>query len=153
MLELIKLILGFKLKTLFIAKTNNSYIQFFRYFFVGGISTVVDWAALWFCYDVLDIFKYLSVAIGFCIGLVVNYVLSDKFVFNDVSKDKSTTQKFSIYLVTGLMGLGFTEIFMLIFDGLLNIHYMVSKVITTAIVFIWNFGSKKIALYRKRDKK
>ena len=149
--ELIRLIKHKKIKALFMAKTHNTFIQFFRYLFVGGFASVVDWLALWFFYEKASIYEYVSIAMAFVCGLMANYILSSHFVFTGIAKDKKHTTKFPVYFTTGLIGLGFTELFMLLFDGVLGIHYMVSKIITTAVVFIWNFGSKKILLYRKRD--
>jgi putative flippase GtrA len=34
-----------------------------------------------------------------------------------------------------------------------GIHYLVSKVITTVLVFIWNFIAKKTILFSKADEK
>ena len=149
--ELIRLIKHRKIKALFMAKTHNTFIQFFRYLFVGGFASVVDWGALWLFYDILGIWEYLSIALAFLSGLFVNYILSNHFVFTGIAKDKKHTSKFPVYFVTGVIGLVFTELFMLLFDGVFGMHYMTAKIITTAVVFIWNFGSKKIILYRKRD--
>lgn len=150
--ELIRLIKQRKFKALFMEKNDDSFVQFFRYLFVGGLASVVDWTALWFFYDIVNIYKYISIALAFACGLLVNYIFSSLFVFTDVETGSRTSQ-FTIYLTTGLMGLGWTELFMLLFDEVLGIHYMVSKIITTAIVLLWNFGSKKILLYRKRGNK
>ena len=133
------------------AKTHNTFIQFFRYLFVGGFASVVDWGALWLFYDILGIWEYIAIALAFLSGLFVNYILSNHFVFTGIAKDKKHTSKFPVYFVTGVIGLVFTELFMLLFDGVFGMHYMLAKIITTAVVFIWNFGSKKIILYRKRD--
>ncbi len=156
--ELFRLIKHRKIKALFMAKTHNTFIQFFRYLFVGGLASVVDWGVLWLLYDKLSAFRalgefdeYVSIAIAFLCGLFVNYILSNNFVFTGINKHKKHSSKFPVYFITGVIGLLFTELFMLLFDGVLGIHYMTAKIITTAIVFLWNFGSKKIILYRKRD--
>lgn len=149
--ELIKLIRHRKIKALFMAKTHNTFIQFFRYIFVGILTNAIDWVALWFLYQKLNVYEYLSVALAFLLGLAANYILSTKMVFVGIAKNKKHTEKIPVYFFVAVLGLVLTEVFMLLFDGLLGIHYMVSKILTTVIVFIWNFGSKKIILYRKHD--
>ncbi len=149
--ELIRLVKHGKIKALFMAKTHNTFIQFFRYLFVGGLSSVVDMSFLWFFYQKLGIFEYYSVAMAFLCGLFTNYILSSHFVFVGIAKDKKHHVKFPVYLCVGLIGLMLTELLMLLFDGVFGIHYMLAKILTTATVFVWNFGSKKIILYRKRD--
>ncbi len=151
MKELIRLIRHKKIKALFMAKTHNTFIQFFRYLFVGGFASVVDWTALWLFYDIIGIQHYISIALAFLCGLFVNYILSANFVFTGIAKDQNHSTKFSVYFTTGVIGLVLTEIFMLLFENVFSIHYMAAKIITTALVFGWNFGSKKIVLYRKRD--
>lgn len=152
MKEFFRLISHRKFKALFAAKTHNPYIQFFRYVFVGGFASVADWTALYVFYDLLDINEYVAIAISFLFGLFVNYILSKHFVFTDVDVQKRRGQ-FSVYFITGVIGLLMTEALMLVFSRLLDIHYMPSKIITTVLVFFWNFGSKKIILSGKRDKK
>ncbi len=149
MKELWMLIKSFNLHCLFKSPTNNPFVQFFRYIFVGGIATVVDWGIFYFLQTTFPKTLYVSAAISFCSGLFVNYILSKLLVFTHCPI-KSRLVEFLIYLVTGLVGLGLTEIILLMLIDGLNIHFMISKVTATVIVFIWNFGSKKILLYRKR---
>lgn len=149
--ELIRLIRHHKIKAIFTAKTDNTFIQFIRYVPIGIISSLADWVSLWLLYDKLNVHKYLSVAIAFLIGLLVNFVLSSTFVFTGNKKGNRRTADFSVYFITGFIGLVMTEVLMLLLDGALDIHYMAAKIITTVLVFGWNFGSKKIILSRKRD--
>lgn len=151
MKELLRLIRHRKIKALFMAKTHNTFIQFFRYLFVGGIASVIDWGTLWLCYDIIGIQEYISIALAFLCGLFVNYILSIHFVFTGIAKGQNHSTKFSVYFTTGVIGLVLTELFMALFTKALSIHYMIAKIITTILVFGWNFGSKKIILYRKRD--
>ena len=153
MKEIFELIRERKFKALFYKPTDNTLLQFLRYLFAGGGATVADWSVLYILRSLLSVQLYVSVAIAFCFGLCINYVLSKLFVFNGVSKKAGRTAEISVYLVTGLIGLGFTEGLMFVFCDLLNIYYMPSKIVTTALVLAWNFGSKKFILYREREKK
>lgn len=138
-------------KKIFIEKTDKLSLQFFRYFFVGGASTVVDWTALWLLHDKFSFNVYLATAISFGFGLITNYILSELFVFKGSPSHKSRFFGIIVYLATGLVGLLFTESIMYLLLSILNFNYMIAKIIATAVVFVWNFGSKKFILYRKRD--
>ena len=46
MREFFSLLFHGRMKALFLEPTTNSFIQFFRYLFVGGLATVVDWVLL-----------------------------------------------------------------------------------------------------------
>lgn len=151
MKEFFKLLINFNLKALFKDDTENIYVQFFRYIIVGGIATVVDWSVLEVFYTVLGIGIYFSAAIGFAFGLVTNYLLSKFFAFRGTPTDKSVAGEMLVFLITGLIGLGLTEGIIWVMTAKFNLHHLISKAAATAVVLLWNFGSKKILLYRKRS--
>lgn len=131
-------------------KTNNSFIQFIRYFFVGGIAAVVNIGSLFIFTDLFDINYIISNIFAFILGLITNYCLSKKFVFtNDNSMNK--VFEFITYAVIGVLGLGIDTLMLWIFTNKFKIYYMISKIISTMITFIWNFVARKL-LYKIFDK-
>ena len=56
----------------------------------------------------------------------------------------------AVFALIGLIGLGLTELLMWLFAGRAGLHYLPSKLLTTALVFIWNFAAKKLLLFRNR---
>ena len=146
MKELFSYIFSFNIKKLFKEKTDNTFIQFFRYLFVGGISAVVNIGMLYVFTDVCHLHYILSNVFSFTLGLIVNYLLSKKFVFQgDVSINKA--KEFLIYAVIGIIGLGLDTLLIWLFTDVGSIYYMISKLISTLIVLIWNFGARKL-LYK-----
>ena len=51
--------------------------------------------------------------------------------------------EFIIYTIIGVIGLGLDTLFIWICTDKLNIFYMLSKIISTGLVFIWNFFGRK----------
>ena len=123
----------------------KTIIQFIRYIFVGGAAFVADAAALWILEKAMH--YLLATALAFVIGLVVNFTLSKKFVFTDAQHNKA--KEFTVYALIGVAGLGITELLMYIFTDKLGIYFMLSKIVTAAMVLIWNFTARKIILYRR----
>jgi putative flippase GtrA len=71
-----------------------------------------------------------------------------KFVFtrrDDISKKK----EFIVFLILSIVGLLINQAMMWIMVDKLLIYYMISKIIVTGIVMIWNFISRKIFLEKK----
>lgn len=134
------------MQRLFKGKTNNIWIQLVRYFFVGGCAFVIDISLLFFFTEYIGIHYLISAAIAFLVGLTVNYFISVRWVF-----DKRIIQnrlfEFTVFLGIGLIGLGLNELFLWILTDLLFLYYLVSKIITTAIVCLWNFFARKIILF------
>ncbi len=153
MRELFKYLLNFNFAALFKDKTHNGYIQFFRYIFVGGIATVVDWTVLELLFVLHHDGLYFSTAIGFLCGLTVNFLLSKFFVFKGTPSNKHVAWDVFVYIATGVVGLGFTELIMWLVSEHWHTHHIFAKAIATVLVLLWNFGSKKLILYRKRTDK
>ena len=135
-----------KFSELFMAKTDNMILQFIRYSFVGGIAAIVNIGMLYVFTDICHIYYLISSAISFILGLLVNYILSKQFVFQE-EISISKTKEFLIYAIIGVLGLGIDTLLLGLFTSIVGIYYMISKIFSTMIVFIWNFTSRKI-LYK-----
>ena len=124
-------------------KTDNLIIQFIRYFFVGGIAAVVNILLLYIFTEIFNINYVISNIMAFVFGLIVNYSLSKKFVF---TKDNSINKvfEFLMYTIIGVLGLGIDTFILWLFTDKFKIYYMLSKVISTMITFIWNFIARKL---------
>lgn len=133
---------------LFKEKTDNTFIQFFRYCFVGGLAFLVDYGLLYLLSDKFGLHYLLSASIAFIAGLVVNYLISTFWVFSE-SKYQDKRKEFAIFAIIGVIGLGLTEGLMWLFTDLAGMHYMLSKLITAALVLLWNFIARKVILFTK----
>ena len=133
---------------LFKEKTDNTFIQFFRYCFVGGLAFLVDYGLLYLLSDKCGLHYLLSASIAFIAGLVVNYLISTFWVFSE-SKYEDKRKEFAIFAIIGVIGLGLTEGLMWLFTDLAGLHYMLSKLITAALVLLWNFIARKVILFTK----
>lgn len=136
---------------LFIKETTNVKLQFLRYVFVGGFAAVINIGSLFIFKEVFNLQYLLANIVGFILGLVVNYMLSRVLVF---SKEKTNNQifEFVTYAVIGVIGLGLDTCLMWFGTSIVGIYYLLTKIISTGIVFIWNFFARKI-LYIILDKR
>ena len=133
----------------FIIRTDNWFIQLFRYCFVGGFAFLVDYGLLVLLTEVCGLHYLVSATISFIAGLVVNYLLSTSWVFRK-SKLENKWAEFAIFAIIGVVGLLLNNLLLYLFTDLARIHYMISKLLTTALVMIWNFGARKIILFNKK---
>jgi len=95
----------------------------------------------------------ISVAAGFIIGLAVNFILSNIFVFNDAEqKEKGKTAgAFLIYAAVGVIGFGLTEVLTLLGTMIIGdegLWYLALTVVVKGIVLIWNYIGRKIFVYK-----
>ena len=149
MKEFFELLKKFDFKGIFITPTKNGFLQFFRYVFVGGIATIVDWGVLFVLTDFAQIYHLISAIISFIAGLVVNFILSKLLVFKASKARVNAFMEFVSYAIIGVIGLGITELIMFLLTDKWTLHYMISKVIATIVVLAWNYIARKKIIYKK----
>lgn len=137
-----------KIQSVFKGKTNNTLLQLFRYTFVGGVAFLVDLGTLFFLTEYFNIHYLVSAGIAFIFGLTINYLISVVWVFNSRAVENRVLE-FLLFTLIGLVGLVLNELFLWILTDMLVIYYLLSKVISTFIVYFWNFFARKIVLFRK----
>ena len=135
-----------KLSTLFEGKPDTFVGQLFRYGVVGGVSFIVDYGSLWLLTEKAGLPYLWSAAIAFILGLTCNYILSTRWVFG-ASKMKSAWVEFAAFALIGVIGLGLNELIMYAFTDGFGFHYMISKIVSTVIVFFWNFLARRFLVF------
>ncbi len=133
------------------------FYEIVRFALVGVIAAMFDLST---CY----IFQFLilpqswpdialtivSVTFGFMVGVLVNYICSVYMVFKSTTnKDKSRTAygRFLFVLLASVglfMGYGFQYLF---FD-FIGLGYLLSFVLRTLIVLVWNYLSRKFFIFK-----
>ena len=103
--------------------------------------------ALWLLADVAHVHYLLSAALAFLMGLTVNYLLSTCWVF-DKSRISNVWAEFAVFALIGVVGLGLNELIIYLCTGVWGMWVMLSKIISTGIVFFWNFFARKYILFR-----
>lgn len=127
---------------------KNLINQIIKFGIVGVLAFLIDYVLLFALVEYLGMYYLISSAISFTVSVVFNYICSMKFVFtrrDDISKKK----EFIVFLILSIVGLLINQAMMWIMVDKLLIYYMISKIIVTGIVMIWNFISRKIFLEKK----
>lgn len=135
---------------LFKDETENTLIQLFRYGFVGGAAFLVDYGVLVLLTEVFGMHYLLSATISFILGLITNYLLSVVWVFNNRTLGNRWAE-FAVFAIIGVIGLGLNALIMYVCTDKMGIHYMISKIISTVIVFFWNFFARKVILFKAKS--
>ena len=133
---------------LFKQRTDNIFIQLFRYVFVGGTAFVVDFFFLYFFSDICGIYYLHSGVFSFIISVLVNYLMSTKWVFNQDNIDNKVVE-FNLFLIISTIGLVSTEILLWLFTDVFGLYYLISKIMAAIIVLFWNFIARRVMFYGK----
>ena len=132
-----------------LTKKTSVIHELIYYILAGGISFLLDFFLLYIFTAFFNFPYWISAAFGFMAGLVLNYMLSVRFIFTEhVLKNRPA--EFSVFALIGIIGLGFNELFIWFFTAVCNNYYLISKIYTAIIVFFWNFSGRKLLLFRKK---
>ena len=124
--------------------------QIFRFLFVGGTAFILDFGVLWFLTEVGGINYLLSNVLSFAISTIYNYILSVMWVF-DVQNSRGKKRNFIFFVLLSIVGLGINQLIMFVSVEMININYLLAKIIATIIVMIFNFVTRKMFLERGKQ--
>ncbi len=140
---------------------KHLFEQIVKFGLVGVVATLIDFGLYTGC-NLLGVPYLISGFIGFAVSLIFNYVLSMKFVFEH-RDDISRRQEFVMFLLLSMVGLLLNEVFLYIgmdliygnapaLQNMMNktLAQTVVKILTTALVMIYNFISRKVFLEKRK---
>ncbi|MDE6744254.1 MAG: GtrA family protein [Lachnospiraceae bacterium] len=148
---------------------NKLLEQIIKFGLVGALCFVIDFAVT-MGLTVFGINHLTAAFFGFVISVIVNYLLSFKFVFQR-KEHFDRRKEFVIFLVLSIIGLGINEILIYLsvdilyeqvilpdqnswLNRLLTYELAVAagKVFATGVVMVYNFVTRKIFLEQKETK-
>lgn len=126
--------------------SSETATQATKYLIVGGICTLLDFALLFFFAHFFGINYIVSSVFSFMAAVVLNYFLCISWIFK-VRVIENRHHEFFYYVVISAVGLAINTLFIWGLTQFLGIHFMLSKVAATFIIFAWNFGARKYFLH------
>ncbi len=140
-------------------KKDSRLGEVIRFAVTGGICTLIEWGLFALLEKVFGegTDSLIPTAIAFLISTVVNYLICYHWVFKG-AKDSGDLAKAGFF-VTSLIGLGLNALLMLLFRAvfgeekpllsvfgfvLKTVH--VNKALSTLLVMVWNYFTKKAIL-------
>lgn len=131
---------------LFVAKTENGILQFFRYGLVATLALIIDLGVLVLLVEIIKLNYLIAASISFGLGLIANYLLSVYWVFHS-SKFDDRKREFLLFSAIGLIGLVLNDVSIWFFTARIGLFYVASKLISVIIVFFWNFFMRKCLIF------
>ena len=123
--------------------------ELFLYLIVGVIATISEWGVFYLTDDIFNIHYMFATIIAYILSTFVNWIVGRLIVFKNT--DKSIFfELFSVYMAS-IIGLLLNLLIMWFAVGFFGIQEMISKIIATCLVFIWNFLIRKLFIYKKNN--
>lgn len=130
------------------AKCPPVLLQMIKYGMVSTIALIVDLGLLYLLTEACGINYLISASLSFICGLVVNYSLSIVFVFKKSKFNRRN--EFIAYTIIGIAGLLLNDLIIYLLV-LINVWYMAAKLVSTVVVFFFNFFLRK-SLYKNNTR-
>lgn len=120
--------------------------EFLRYFGASFIAMCAD-VGLLKAGLALDLHYEIAATLGFVAGLAIAYQLSVMWVFERRSLTNHSAE-FVLFALVGMAGLGLTELMMWLMVERVGAGAMAAKAVALPCVFLFNFGVRKVLLFR-----
>lgn len=130
---------------------HPKYIRFIRYSLVGCSTLLLDLGLLFFFIDTLKWPSVFAAAVSFFVAVSLNYSISRAWIFR--GSEKPELSRMSGFLLISLVGLGIVSGGMYIFNSLLEIHYLVSRLLVASLTGFWNYLINLYINFRVAGKK
>jgi len=119
--------------------------QFTTFTGVGAIGTAAHYVVLITLVAQASADPVVASGIGAAVGMVVNYLLNYNLTFRSKKKH---VEAFSKFIAVAGAGMGLNLLAMAACVDLLRLHYLVSQVLATSLVLLWNFGANRLWTFK-----
>lgn len=122
--------------------TTNLVMQILKFAIVGVVATIIDFLFLYMFKEFCHLPVVLANTLSFVISVIYNYFASIHWVFV-VDEKKDKRKQFTLFILFSVIGLLLNDLIVWFGADIFHIHYLISKVIATAFVMIFNFVTRK----------
>lgn len=112
---------------------------------VGVIAFAIDYGLMVLLTELAGLNYLVSATFAFVVAVIFNYCASMRYVFSH-KEGMSRHKEFVIFVTLSIIGLLFNDVLMWLCTGVMGISYLISKLIATVIVTVYNFVTRKIFL-------
>ena len=128
------------------------YRSIILYVVFGAMTTLVNMAAYWLCFDVIGIPNVPSTVIAWVLAVSFAFVTNKLWVFDSKSWDAQTLKHeiptfFGARLLTGLLDVRI----MYVTVDVMGWNGMVWKLVSNVIVIILNYIASRLVIFKKRE--
>ena len=115
---------------------RETITKFGRFAIIGVVATAVQYAFLIVLVRQLLISPVVASDIGFVVSAVLNYLLNYHVTFRST---RAHTESGPRFVMVAALGLLLNSIIMHVGTELVGLHHLLSQVVATGAVAVWNF--------------
>jgi putative flippase GtrA len=120
-------------------------MRFIKFLGVGGAATLIQYGILIGMVELFQSSALVGSTVGYIVSGIFNYTLNYYFTFTSTAKHGHAASRF---IVVAAVGLALNSSLVFLLTDLLSVYYIVSQIVATGVVVIWNFIAHKHWTYR-----
>ncbi len=133
------------LQAYYIGMTSGLRRQILTFAVIGVVATAVQYLLLVTLVESFGINPVLGSIIGFTVSALLSYRLNHFLTFGGTALHSTALPRF---LIVAAIGLGLNTSVMVFFYTIIGVHYLISQVAATVIVFLWSFTGNRLWSFR-----
>jgi putative flippase GtrA len=115
--------------------------RLYRFVLAGGAATLTTYLVLIAGVEAFNLPAVAASALGYALGIVVNYVLNYRFTFNARQRHTSVFPKFLAVMLIGMLA---NAAIMAAGVELLGLHYVLAQFLAIAVVLSWSYTANRL---------
>ena len=123
-------------------------VEFSIYLLVGVCAAIGHYGVLIALTELLAFDPVYASAIGFLVAGTISYVLNYRFTFKSTRRHAEALPIFCFVVAVAFV-INFLS--MLLLTRIIEIYYIVSQIISTGIVLIWQYSANRLWTFRSRE--
>lgn len=137
-----------------IKKLIKKYEELIKYFIIGVITTIINYAIFAVLSSVVNIDMHVSNIIAWIVSVIFAYFTNKLFVFESKSFKLNVMGKEILsFGAARVFSLLLEELILYIFVNLLNMNQLIIKLIANIVVMIVNYILSKFIIFKKPKEK
>ena len=112
---------------------------------IGLIATLLQYLILILLVQLFSIKPVYASTIGYFSSALLSYYLNYVFTFSSSAKHHIAVTKFFVVVA---IGMSLNAVMMYLLTEKLSVFYIVAQVMTTGVVFIWNFIGSRLWAFK-----
>lgn len=123
---------------------TKSMREMFRFAISGGVCILIEYGCMIVLKEAFQAHYLIAAGAGFLLSVAFNYLLCVRWVFTDTRSAGRKAQ--ALFLITSLVGLAINQFLMWMLVDVFALYYIFAKIISSAVVMVWNYIAKRRVL-------
>lgn len=113
---------------------------------IGIFTTCVDFGLLWYLTEIAGLWYLISASFSYCTGALLSFLLNKSLNYRNQSREYF--RQCTSFLIIAASSFSLNLAIISVGVEILQVHYLVAKVVATLAAFLWNYYAQTTITFR-----